>query len=405
MALPKRHWRHCSGESGSEESVDELEQIGAESVSVASVQNTLPRITTSQSFPAFPVTSDDESDEGHVDDPGRENESRSETKAERCVAPNRRCRSPCHQTTSPTPSSSTHSSPTPSSSTPSLPTHPSSAFTASHPSPPRRKTARGRVLGARRGIRGGRRGARRGVHDARGMQPQQVRHDLFDFVWEDGENFDSEPLVFDNSEAGVQAEFPCTATSSVLQFFTAFFDLAVMQYLVWEINCFREISVRWLAPLKVPKESKMKAWTDVSVEELYVWFALTMLMPHVKKHVLQDYWIVGDLISTPSFGKWMPRDRYLLILRYLHFTNNYGPKPIDRLWKVDRLKAWEWMSRHKLALLPHLPSGRKGSRRCHVCANTTRKAPARKETQYWCLECKVPLCPGCYSDYHSLENF
>ncbi|KAK8401019.1 hypothetical protein O3P69_002651 [Scylla paramamosain] len=196
----------------------------------------------------------------------------------------------------------------------------------------------------------------------------------------DGENFDPEPLVFDNSEAGVQAEFPCTATSSVLQFFTAFFDLAVMQYLVWEINCFREISVRWLAPLKVPKESKMKAWTDVSVEELYVWFALTMLMPHVKKHVLQDYWIVGDLISTPSFGKWMPRDRYLLILRYLHFTNNYGPKPIDRLWKVDRLKAWEWMSRHKLALLPHLPSGRKGSRRCHVCANTTRKAPARKET-------------------------
>lgn len=100
------------------------------------------------------------------------------------------------------------------------------------------------------------------------MQPQQVRHDVFDFVWEDGESFDPEPLVFDNREAGVQAEFPCTATSSVLQFFTAFFDLPVMQYLVWEINCFREISTRWLAPLKVSKESKMKAWTDVSVEEL-----------------------------------------------------------------------------------------------------------------------------------------
>lgn len=325
-----------NGDSGSEESGDELEQIGAESVAVADVPNTLPLTTTSQSFPAFPSTSVDVSDEGNVDDPGKVNESRSETKAEGSVASKRRCRSSCHQTTSPTPSSSTHSSPTPSSSTPSLPTHPSSAFTASHSSPPRRKSARGRVLGARRGIRGGRRGAgaRRGVHDARGMQPQQVRHDVFDFVWEDGKSLDPEPLVFDNREAGVQAEFPCTATSSVLQFFTAFFDLPMMQYLVWEINCFREISIRWLAPLKVSKESKMKAWTDVSVEELYVWFALTMLMPHVKKHVLQDYWIVDDLISTPSFGKWMPRDRYLLILRYLHFTNNYGPKPNDRLWKV-----------------------------------------------------------------------
>lgn len=127
-----------SGDSGSEESADELEQIGAESVSVAAVHNTLPRTTTAQSFPAFPITSVDESDEGHVDDPGKVNESRSETEAERSVAAKRRCRSPCrHQTPSPTPSSSTHSSPTPSSSTPSSPKSPSSAFTASHPSPPR----------------------------------------------------------------------------------------------------------------------------------------------------------------------------------------------------------------------------------------------------------------------------
>lgn len=533
-------------------------------------------------------------------------------------------------------------------------------------------------------------GGSRGNHAVRDNQARQDHHN---YVWEDVESFPVEHLVFDNKEAGIQAEFPCTATSSVLQFITAFLDAEVMEYLVGEINCFREINIRWLTPLKDHEESKMKAWADVSVDELYVWFALTMLMPHVKKHVLQDYWIVDDLTSTPSFGKWMARDRYLLILRYLHFTNNYGPQPNDRLWKmrtilemirgkmrtffqpyqklvideslilfrgrlcfiqyipskrhrfgikfyvicdcktgyvldflvysgtdidipandphgfsgavvkalmenhlnknhilytdsyysspalshylleqktgscgtvranrknwprfpvktkkddiirkksgkmlaihwhdkrkvniittvhqgamidsgkkvrgtgrvvykpdavvdyninmrlvdksdmmvgeidclrkcckwykkavlhlldiitmnayilykqlikttsslrefekevvkqilehhgsvqascsqrhvperhIDRLKVWEWMSHHKLELLPPLPSGRKGSRRCYVCFNTTQKQPVRKETQYWCLECKVALCPECYSIYHSQEYF
>lgn len=71
--------------------------------------------------------------------------------------------------------------------------------------------------------------------------------------------------------------------------------------LMSKINCFREINVSWLVSSKVLEVSKMKAWTDESFEELYVWFVLTMLMPHVKKQVLQDYWIVDDLISTPSF--------------------------------------------------------------------------------------------------------
>lgn len=661
--------------SGSEESDDDLEQIGAESISVADVPNQLPPTTTFESFPALPTTSTfKEDDAGDADDPGKVNYSGSETEADRYVAPKRQCCSP-HRYQTPSPTSSSPAS--------------------SHVSYTQPRKTQGHVIGARCTIRVGRRSvhSHRGTHYTHGKQPQQVCHDLFNFEWEDGESFDPEPLVFDSMEAGVQPEFPCTATSSVLQFFTAFFDQAVMQYLVQEINCYREISVRWLQPLKDSEESKTRAWTDVTVEELYVWLALTMLMPHVKKHTLKDYWITDDLISTPSFAKWMPRDRYLLILQYLHFTNSYGPQPNDRLWKlrtilemirgkmrtfflpfqkvmineslilsrgwlsciqdtppkghhfgikyfvicdcltgyvldflvhsgsdvdipssdphgfsgavvkalmenyfnknhilytdnyytspalshylleqktgscgtvhanrkqwpafpartkkgdiirkksgkmlallwhnkrkvnmlttahqgamvdsgkkergtgrvvykpdavvdynvnmrlvdksdmmvaeidclkkcckwykkailhlldmtvlnahilyqhlsktkpslrvfekelvkqilehygavqatcsrrhvperhIDRLKVWEWMSRHKLALLPPQPSGRKGSRRCHVCFNTTQKEPARKETQYWCLECRVPLCPGCYSDYHSQQNF
>ncbi|XP_045103527.1 piggyBac transposable element-derived protein 4-like [Portunus trituberculatus] len=70
---------------------------------------------------------------------------------------------------------------------------------------------------------------------------------------------------------------------------------------------------------------------------MYVWLAHTMLMPHVKKHKAQDYWSKDELIHTPIFGKYMGRDRYLSIYKFLHFATNMGPVPNDRLYKVRYL--------------------------------------------------------------------
>lgn len=70
------------------------------------------------------------------------------------------------------------------------------------------------------------------------------------------------------------------------------------------------------------------------VAEMYVWLALTMLMPHIRKHRLVDYWATDKSIATPVFGEMMSRDRYHDILQYLHFTSSMRPHPNDRLWKV-----------------------------------------------------------------------
>ena len=82
---------------------------------------------------------------------------------------------------------------------------------------------------------------------------------------------------------------------------------------------------------------KMRRCDDVTVRELYVFLALLMLMAHVKKAVVRDYWIQSDdLTVTPIFAKYMSRDRFLDILRYLHFADNI----IDNLDEpvVDRLR-------------------------------------------------------------------
>ncbi len=84
--------------------------------------------------------------------------------------------------------------------------------------------------------------------------------------------------------------------------------------------------------------SRAHRWHDVTIEEMYVFLALSLLMPHVRKHCMKDYWSINTLIETPSFGKYMTRDRYLAIMQYLHFREADTPVPEgaenDRLLKI-----------------------------------------------------------------------
>ena len=47
-----------------------------------------------------------------------------------------------------------------------------------------------------------------------------------------------------------------------------------------------------------------------------------MLMRFLGKPVLALYWSTHEIISTPFLPKIMTRDRFQMILRFLHFNNN-----------------------------------------------------------------------------------
>src|SRR5688500_7029844 len=70
------------------------------------------------------------------------------------------------------------------------------------------------------------------------------------------------------------------------------------------------------------------------MEDIYLFIAVTMLMAHVTKHRIQDYWSVDEYISTPIFLQIMTRDRYLQLWTYLHFHNNQLSNNSDRLFKI-----------------------------------------------------------------------
>ena len=76
---------------------------------------------------------------------------------------------------------------------------------------------------------------------------------------------------------------------------------------------------------------------DVTEAETFVFLALTIQMGHDVREKLTDYWATLDQLYTPLYGTMMKRNRYLHILRYLHFTDNKNePDRTDE--RFDRLR-------------------------------------------------------------------
>ena len=63
-------------------------------------------------------------------------------------------------------------------------------------------------------------------------------------------------------------------------------------------------------------------WFDTTEDEIKAYFALCILMSQVRKPRIQLYWSKSRCIETPIFSETMSRERFLLISRFLHFTDD-----------------------------------------------------------------------------------
>ena len=70
-------------------------------------------------------------------------------------------------------------------------------------------------------------------------------------------------------------------------------------------------------------------------EEIYVFMGLLMLMGIVQKPTLKSYFSKDGFLETPIFFQVMSRDRFELIMGFLHFVDNTtkdrytGPKKLS----------------------------------------------------------------------------
>ena len=128
---------------------------------------------------------------------------------------------------------------------------------------------------------------------------------------------------------------------NVLDFLQLYLTDKMFGLVVIETNRFA--NKFFLENLDKAANSYLKNWTDLTVNELQVFIGLVILMGIVHKPNINSYWSRDELYNTPIFLKVMPRDRFKVILRFLHFDDNatYNVENADRdhLHKVRPLRV------------------------------------------------------------------
>ena len=149
---------------------------------------------------------------------------------------------------------------------------------------------------------------------------------LLTMDWQDG-LFAPTLTDFDDTDSGFTPHFELSEDAFELEYFLQFINNDIADIVVNETNRYYHLH-------NDVTSSKMKQWQNLDHASFYVFLALTMLMGHVRKADIREYWSTDLLQETPVFGKYMTRDRYRQILRYLHFADNQRPNKLDRLWKA-----------------------------------------------------------------------
>lgn len=143
-------------------------------------------------------------------------------------------------------------------------------------------------------------------------------------------SFEHKKFDFDDSNTGVKLDdLPSPFTE--YDIFKTVFDEDLVQHIVDETNKYYHFVI---SNKEITVKSKLNRWTDTNVDEMYIFFAVCLLMSHVKKNKIKEYWTTSFLLSTPAFGCIMSQDRFLLLLRLLHFNDNKNQIKGDRLYKI-----------------------------------------------------------------------
>lgn len=129
--------------------------------------------------------------------------------------------------------------------------------------------------------------------------------------------------IFDDSGSGAKND-SLNENSLEIDYFLNLFTENIAEDIITETN-------------RYAMQQQKKNWKDVDVGEFFIFIALCMLMTRSKKLDVKEYWSLDPLLHTPIFGKYMSRDRYLQILKNLHFASNYEADPNNRLYKVQNI--------------------------------------------------------------------
>lgn len=107
-----------------------------------------------------------------------------------------------------------------------------------------------------------------------------------------------------------------------LNIFRLFFSDEIFQMIVEQSNLYAEqCKVENSEHLKEHPRARLNAWVPTNTEEIERFIGLILTMGIHSNSEIKDNWSLDPLLAT-KYSKYMRRDRFHLLLRYLHLSDN-----------------------------------------------------------------------------------
>ncbi|CAK9820264.1 PiggyBac transposable element-derived protein 4 [Anthophora plagiata] len=114
-------------------------------------------------------------------------------------------------------------------------------------------------------------------------------------------------------------------------FFRLFLTESLLNKIVQETNRY---AAQQIAKFHALRSSRLRKWKDTSAKELQVFFGLLMHTVTISLPSIEYYWKTSESYNLDFWKKRMSKNRFQLILRFLHFNNN--EEQVDgRLLKIN----------------------------------------------------------------------
>ena len=95
---------------------------------------------------------------------------------------------------------------------------------------------------------------------------------------------------------------------------------------------------RLIVNLSVRRSSRLKNWKETDKDEIKKFLAIVLYMGMIKQPTIYLYGSKDPFYKNSFVPKIMSRNRFQLLLRFVHFEDNQGPAAAeDRLFKIRRL--------------------------------------------------------------------
>lgn len=106
--------------------------------------------------------------------------------------------------------------------------------------------------------------------------------------------------------------------SEPIEYLNLFITINLLGTFVRETNRYAR---NYLARNVVSPKSRLKDWKDVTLSEMKAFLSIVFNMGLNKKPSIESYWSTKHSQSTPWFGKLMSRNRFTMILKFLHIVD------------------------------------------------------------------------------------